>query len=444
VSISRKALALLQRDVLLFVTNLITGAVVARRLGPEMLGSWVVLQVIPTYAEAFGRLKTDVAAIYFLGKGKYSLSEIVMAINTIAIATSAIYVGVGVWRADWVYHLLFRRSTGDVHPYMYLMFAQVPLLFLYMNYVYLHIAREDVTAYNRMTVLRSLLSSAMGIGLLVFTHFGLGAVVFSTSFSLFVGLVYGVVRLGNTGPRQVPSVALFRDLVSYASKLYAAGITAYVNSYTSQLISVVYLLPAQVGFLGMAQSQVQLLTKAPEALGLILFPRIVRADSPSAATALAARAFRVMLALLIGGAVVAAIAIRPAISLVYGSQYLPSVVAFWILLPGIVASSASTALLQYFQGIDRADLAPKIAIVPVVLQVGLAPLLIPAIGLAGAAMAVSVGSIVVAAVTIVVFIRVSGLASATDLIPGREDVQLLFGLVATTIRRYLKKSATST
>lgn len=443
-SISHKALALLQRDVLLFVTNLVTGAVVARKLGPEMLGSWVVLQIIPTYAEAFGRLKTDVASIYFLGKKRYSLGEVVIAINAIALTTSAIYIGVGVWQADWIYHFLFRRSTTDLRPYLYMMLAQVPLLFLYMNYAYLHIAREDVVAYNRMTILRSVVSSVLGIGLLMFTHVGLGAVVFASTLSLLVGLAYGIIRLGDTGPRRVPGPALFRDLVTYASKLYAAGIAAHVNAYTSQLVSVIYLLPAQVGFLGMAQSQVQLLTKAPDALGTILFPRIVKAETPAAAAALAARAFRVTLVVLIGVGLLAAIAIRPAMILVYGRQYLPAVIPFWILVPGIVVSSAATTFQQYFQGIDRADLTPKIAIVPVILQAGLAVLLIPVIGLVGAAVAVSFGLIAMAIVTTVVFIRISGLSIASDLVPGRDEIRMVYNLVSTTLLRYLGRPATTT
>ena len=50
--------------------NLLMRVAVARILGPEMIGLWVILLLIPGYAEAYGRLKFDIVAVYFLGKKK--------------------------------------------------------------------------------------------------------------------------------------------------------------------------------------------------------------------------------------------------------------------------------------------------------------------------------------------------------------------------------------
>jgi O-antigen/teichoic acid export membrane protein len=63
-SLSSKSFSIFQRDLFLLLCNLITGIVIARKLGPELMGLWAILQLIPGYAEAFGRLKFDVAAIY--------------------------------------------------------------------------------------------------------------------------------------------------------------------------------------------------------------------------------------------------------------------------------------------------------------------------------------------------------------------------------------------
>ncbi|MDR1057043.1 MAG: hypothetical protein LBL17_00470 [Coxiellaceae bacterium] len=63
-----KSFSLFQRDVILSAVNLFTSTVIVRKLGPEMAGLWAILLLIPGYAEAFGRLKYDVASVYFLGK----------------------------------------------------------------------------------------------------------------------------------------------------------------------------------------------------------------------------------------------------------------------------------------------------------------------------------------------------------------------------------------
>ena len=88
---------------MLFLTNIITSVIIARKLGPDMRGLFAILLLIPGYAEAFGRLKFDIAAVYFLGKKKGSLGEIVFLLNMLAILTSTIIISLFLWQYDWIY-----------------------------------------------------------------------------------------------------------------------------------------------------------------------------------------------------------------------------------------------------------------------------------------------------------------------------------------------------
>jgi hypothetical protein len=67
-TLSSNIYSIFQRDLLLFITNLATGVVTARTLGPAALGIWMILCLVPSYAEALGRTKADVASIYFIGQ----------------------------------------------------------------------------------------------------------------------------------------------------------------------------------------------------------------------------------------------------------------------------------------------------------------------------------------------------------------------------------------
>ena len=84
-SFAEKSFSFLQRDIFLFFMNLLMGVAVARILGPEMMGLWVILLLIPGYAEAFGRLKFDIAAVYFLGKKKAKMGEMVFILNFLVL-----------------------------------------------------------------------------------------------------------------------------------------------------------------------------------------------------------------------------------------------------------------------------------------------------------------------------------------------------------------------
>ncbi len=294
-SLSSKSFSLFQRDVFLFFTNLVTGIVVARKLGPEAMGLWIILQMVPSYAEVFGRVKFDIAAVYFLGKGKYRMGDMVFTLNTLAIITSIAIIAPIIWQFDWFYQILFGNSKTNVQFFMYWILAQIPLHFLYMNYSYLHIYREDVKTYNWIVVIRALISSVIGISLLVFFDLGLLAVVSASIVAVFAGQLYGILRLGPIRKRKyLLNLPMIKDLLVYGFKLYLAGIIGYLNAYVTRLIVVLHLLPAQVAFFGMAQDKGGLINKVPNALSTILFPRISKTDNNYDSAMLLARALRVV------------------------------------------------------------------------------------------------------------------------------------------------------
>jgi len=86
-SLAHKAFSIFQRDVLLFATRLVTGIIVARTLGPVALGIFTILSLVPSYAEAFGRLKVDVASVYFMGQKTFRREDILFNLNLIALAS---------------------------------------------------------------------------------------------------------------------------------------------------------------------------------------------------------------------------------------------------------------------------------------------------------------------------------------------------------------------
>ena len=84
-NLTDKLFSIFTRDVILFITSLLTGVVIARYLGPEKMGIWALLLLIPGYAEAFGRLQLDVSSVYFIGKGKVKLGEVTFILHLVSV-----------------------------------------------------------------------------------------------------------------------------------------------------------------------------------------------------------------------------------------------------------------------------------------------------------------------------------------------------------------------
>jgi len=178
-----------------------------------------------------------------------------------------------------------------------------------------------------------------------------------------------------------------------------------------------------------------LIDKVPSALNTILFPRLTKTALPKEAAQLAARAFRLILVLLVIVSGIALALIKPAVYLLYGVEFLPLVMPFLILIPGVVIAGATSPFMQYFMSIDRADLSITLPLLPLVLQLVLSLFLIPKIGPEGAALAYTCGLVLLSFISTWMFLRISGCTLKQDLMIRRQDLYFLYGFVTNEARK---------
>ena len=133
---------------------MVSGVVIARILGPEALGLWAILQLIPGYAEAFGRLKFDISAVYFLGKKKAQLGEMIFTLNLLALITSSIIIAIFLFKFDWFYSHLFKNSITDMRHLALGILLVIPLQFLNTNYNYIHLTLSKIKRYINVSFSR--------------------------------------------------------------------------------------------------------------------------------------------------------------------------------------------------------------------------------------------------------------------------------------------------
>jgi O-antigen/teichoic acid export membrane protein len=439
---ANKSFSLLQRDIFLLITNLVTGIVVARELGPTMMGLWVVLLLIPGYAEAFGRLKFDAAAVYFLGKKRTSIGEMVFILNILALLTSTVILFIFIWQFDWFYTILFHTNPTDMRFLTYFILLVIPLQFIYLNYSYLHIFSENVRVYNRMQVIDALLSSSAGIAMLFILNLGIFGILLGKVMGLLVSIIYSAYELAKV-EKMKPSlkIDLIIELAKYSSHFYIGGIISHLHIYLTNLLAALYLAPAQVAFFSMGKGRCEMLTRiVPNAIGTLLFPRVSKSEDIKQSRDLTARAFRLtFLILLISGGILAAI-IKPMVYILYGKDYLPLITPFWIVLPGLVYSQSTSVFTSYFSGIGRADLIPKITILPLIIQVLVAYYFIPLMGIVGASIAFLISTTSVAIIQTIVFLKLSHcplqgiLLQKTDFYILKEFITVQFGNIKVLYR----------
>lgn len=436
-SLAAKAFSIFQRDLLLFVTRLATGIIVARILGPAALGIWMILSLVPSYAEALGRLKVDVASVYFIGQKTFRREDVLFNLNLIALASAGVILAAILWQFDGIYDWLFRNEKGNYKTELLVLMIQIPLQFVYLNYSYFHIADENVYVYNRMVVIHAWANSLTAIVLLLLTPLGLWSVILATLTGTSLALLFGWYSIDRKGwvsghaSKQV-SFAMIR----YGAHFYLAGLLGQLHETGTRLIAVSFLAPSQMAFLGQGQGFGRLLHKVSDALNTILFPRISHSGSDAAAETTCI-AFRISSILLIVGGVMLAIVAETLIVLLYGAAFQPTAAVVHYLLPGLIIGGICSPLGSYFNGTGRASLIPRIQFFPVVIQLLLAWFFLQLWGLAGAAVAISIGLSVYGLSLLSLFLWVSKVP-IRQLVPGIADIRYLVSFAVEHIRLVIK------
>jgi stage V sporulation protein B len=195
---------------------------------------------------------------------------------------------------------------------------------------------------------------------------------------------------------------------------------------------------AAAGNYAVAFAAVELLWVFPSALSIVLFPGVAAAHvvdaehSVETTTQLA----RLMILLLVVCGVIGAAVAPVVIPLVFSAQYLAAIVPLELLIPGVVLYGAQQVLTSDLSGRGHPGVVSVVTGAGVVLMVGLDLLLIPVIGLPGAAIASSISYALVFALSVRIFVRITGAPVRSLLVPrGQDLVYLRAVLVGSALRR---------
>lgn len=434
-SIAKKTTSILKRDVFLYVSKIVTSIVIARQLGPEAFGIYSILLLIPSYAESFGRLKFDLAAVYFLGKKKYSISEVIYNLNILSLISSFLIVGLVLWKFELIYELLFSKTKYDASLLLYFILLQIPLQFLLNNYVYIYIHKEDIVTYNHIIIIQAIVSSILITVFLFFTKMGLWAVLISIIFSTMLALIYGVFNLKNLNKvcRKI-NVMLIKDLFRYGFKLYVGGLISHFQGNISNLLIVIYLTPAQVAFFSIARIYSQMIDKVPSTLNTILLSRLPKVNNLIDEAFLTTKAVKILFIILIKLSLLVSLLIYPAVLLFYGDGYLSVVFLLLILIPGILFAGATAPIMQFFLSNNRADLGITLPLLPLIFQIILAVEFIPTWSAFGAAIALSLSLILLSIINIAAFVCFVKSAHLKDFIIKKEDYKYLYQFLISELK----------
>lgn len=368
------------------VLGLVFSVAVARALGPEGRGLLAVATTLTGLGMQFANMGLHAANTYLVARDRGTLRGLLgnsLVVGLILGLVPVLVIGAVELAAPSA--ILIRG------PLLALALVGIPVGLVVMFLQNLLLGVHEIRTYNAMELVVRLFNLAATGVLLV-----LGA---ATPVSFAALGVAGNAGILAWSLRRLTSVAgggplvdrtLVRRQLSFGLRAYVAALFSFLVIRADVMMVQYYQGAAATGLYSLAVTMVDLLYLTPVVVGTLLFPRLAALASPAARWA---EARRVALGVagfmaVVGG--FAALVARPAVGLLYGVPFEPSVPAFLWLLPGIVVLSVNTIFQNFFAAQGMPWVAVYSPAVATLINFPLNAVLIPRMGIRGAALASTV------------------------------------------------------
>lgn len=375
------------------------------------------------------------AVVYFIGKRKEPLEKIVSLSLFLFLC-----IAIGIATIGYAFKGYPLNSFLKELPGHYFLPLLILFFFTLLDSYLLSIIRgiRNFLLFN----IRRLLTSAgnlLGICfLLLFFGLSLGSVVtvfICISVAFTVWFFFKVILI--TSFRLYLNWVTVKSFFTYGIKSYLQILAGHLI-YQIDLYIIAYLLGAkQIAFYSIAVGIATLLWYLPNTVGVVLFPTLSSEDNEKDIHIFSALVCRHTLVTTSLGAICLALIGKYLILLFYGAQYIRSINAMLLILPGVVAMSIYKVLTRNFSSRNRQQVSIMAATISLIVNICLNFAWIPKYGIEGAALASTVSYIFAGAILVFKVKLESGMPLRKLLVVNASDIRPYVEAISRFQKRYL-------
>jgi O-antigen/teichoic acid export membrane protein len=401
-------------------------------LGPTNKGIYSILVLVPMMVVTLGRCGLNNAVTYFCGR-KPAASVIYNGFLLLAMIGGISIVlflpAFFLFRHNFLHDI---PATGIVW-----MIALIPIFYFYDYFASVFAAIMKIKWRNALILMYPLCQLVLLMVMVVALRKGLAGALLSLSMALSLGVGWSIFTLQReiAIPSWKADAALMKQMLRFGLKAHVGGIMEMLNYRADFILVNLFLGPAAVGFYSVSVNMAEIVWRFPEAVVLILIPKITRMD-PDQAKNFTPRICRLILFPVLMICLGLMFLGRFFILFFFGSSFLPALYPFFFLLPGFLAFAIWKILAGDLLAQGHPLIYSSTSAAAFVVMVLLDMWLIPARGIAGAAMASSAAYLAVTVLIIMMYRKVTGIRPSHLLLPQKNDLHLL----RETFRRNTRQS----
>lgn len=399
---------------------------ITRTIGPDGMGVYALVILIPTLAFSLGNMGTNVSNIYLVGSRKFDIELIVGTSLVCAIGMGFIMVVVvSVWSC-FSYDMLFgSASTAQA----VLCISAIPLFYVQNNLLTILQGKNYITQYNAITLSSAILMLTILAVLRIASLLNLTTVLatwFLSSLFNTTFVLYKVSRF--TKIILALSRHVFLAQLSYGLRAYIANLTGFMVRRIDVLLVMRMLGTTELGYYSISFGVCELLLYLASSVSTALIPYVAASEAEDS-KAVTAAILRVTVWTTGSLCLILPLFDRFFITTVFGSAFSPSVTPLRWLLPGILCYAMEKTLAADLAGRGRPEVTMVSGILALIVNVIANLILIPKLGISGAAMASSAAYAAAAFLTLGWFLRITHCTMSQSLVLKKSDVRFALSLV---------------
>ncbi len=439
-SISSSISKTMIRQLLVIVIQLVIVVFTARILGPEKNGHFLISILFLAMLTNFLNFGISPATIYFLNTKQFDK-------ETIYFSNLIIWGGIAILGLIAGYFLLsiFGETLFPNIPitYLYLALSIFPFSLLYSFLIAVLQAEEKFTSYNI-----ALLSQPSSFLLLLFIlYFGdifiVENVIFANLCSVFIGLLFSIFL----SYEKTLKIIRWSSIVTYLTKAiwygfrsFLANMVAFLQTRIDTFMLNYLINPVAAVIYFTAAHIAEKLWIFPNVMSVVLLPRLASLEKkePSRGV-LIAQSYRYVIVIVSLLSMVLSVVAVPLIDLLFGDDYASASLVVIVLLPGIILGSGNKILANSIASSGRPEINLYTSLFVLIVNIAMNSLLIPILGVLGAALSTSIAYILNAILRIWIACRLEKCVIFSSLVPKLADLQYMYHFIENYLRR--KKNA---
>lgn len=362
--------------------GMLTGVLVARLLGPTGRGELAAAIIWPTFIMNMVSLGMPQATIFFSGKFREDPGRVMGSVLPIGVIQGVLGFMIG-WLL--IPGILSEQGASVIEmSRWYLLIVLVGIGISYSIFVLQGSAR--FLAWNIGRIIGPVCYLAVIATYWLLDIHEAMAVMWAMIATSLLPPVVGVMWLLKRETVRFTS-DLIRPLLDYGGRSWLASIPVMMNARLDQLVMSAFIAPTELGYYAIAVVWAGITLPVSSAIANTAFAHLAGACTDRDSHPTTIRAFRYGLFANLIAASALGISTPLLLPVVFGSQFIPSVVPAIVLVAASVASGMNYVVSDSLRGLNR-PLGPAIAEGVGLLMTGLSlAMLLPILGIVGAAIA---------------------------------------------------------